>query len=143
MASLIVVMGTGLWGCGGKSDVPVGDAAERIRKLALAYVQYAASHQGVGPKDQAVLTKYLIDENQLPPNEAAEYFVSPRDNAPYLIHWGQRPLGAPIGPNPPQPTILIAERTGHEGTRYIADGLPSVKEYPMEECESLIPSGMK
>src|SRR5688572_13884215 len=42
-----------LAGCGGgKPDVPVGDAAEKIRKLALAYVEYASTNNGRGPADK-------------------------------------------------------------------------------------------
>ena len=116
-------------GCGsGKSDVPVGDAAENIRKLALAYVEYAAANQGVGPADKSTLAKFLAKDNLISDEEAQAFFVSPRDKQPYVIRWRKRPMGNPVGNNPPQPNIIIFESTGADGTRYVADGRLSVKE---------------
>ncbi len=128
--TLVVTAATCLCsGCaGGKSDVPVGDAAENIRKLALAYVEYAAVNQGVGPADQPTLAKFLAKDNLISDEEAAEFFVSPRDKQPYVIRWRQRPMASPVGNNPPQPNIIIFESTGADGTRYVADGRLSVKE---------------
>jgi hypothetical protein len=125
-------------GCGGQPKVPVDEAAENIRKLALGYVQYAAANRGVGPADQAVLEKFLVTRHGFSPEEAKACFVSPRDNQPFMVRWSQRPSGSgPIGPNPPKPAIIIAERNGADGTRYTADGLVSVKELPASEVSQL------
>lgn len=130
-----------LSGCGRKSDVPVGDGAERIRKLALAYVQYAATNGGAGPANQEVLAKYLMQRNRLSKEDAAASFVSPRDNQPYIIHWGVRPMGsAPIGPDPPKPEIIILEKTGADGTRYVANGLMSIKQMSVSELAEVAPT---
>lgn len=127
-------------GCGGaKSDVPVGDAAENIRKLTLAYVQYAGAHGGKGPADKKALAKAVADDNLITVEEAEKFFVSPRDNQPYVIRWSQRPMGRPEGPNPPKPNILIFETTGADGTRYVADGQMSVKELSEERFNQLVP----
>ena len=129
-----------LAGCGGgKSDVPVGDAAENIRRLNLAYVQYAGAHGGVGPADKKTLAKAVADDNLISVEEAEKFFVSPRDNQPYIIRWGQRPMGRPVGPDPPKPTIIIFENSGADGTRYIADGQMSVRELPQDAFSKAVP----
>jgi hypothetical protein len=125
-------------GCGRRPDVPVDDAAEHLRKLALGYVQYAATNRGVGPANQAVLEKVLVERNGLSPEETKACFISPRDNQPFIVRWGQRPTGSgPAGPSPPKPAIIIAELNGANGTRYVADGLMSVKELPAAEVSQL------
>jgi hypothetical protein len=135
LAAVIVVAG-----CGGGPEVPVGNPAENIRKLALAYVRYAATNRGVGPSNQEALTTFLMQSNGLSQEEAKEYFVSPRDHQPYDVYWGRRPLGTgPIGHNPPQPSIIIVERTGAEGTRYVADGQVAVKEMSAAEFARAVP----
>lgn len=129
-----------LGGCSsGKSGVPVGDAAENIRKLALAYVEYAATNQGVGPADKLTLAKFLAKDNLISAEEAEAFFVSPRDNQPYIIRWRQRPMATPVGNNPPQPNIIIFESTGADGTRYVADGRLSVKELSDEAFAQAVP----
>ena len=127
-------------GCGGpKSDVPVGDAAENIRRLTLAYVKYAGAHGGAGPADQKTLAKAFADDNLISVAEAEKFFVSPRDNQPYVIRWGQRPLGPVVGPDPPKPNIIVYENTGADGTRYVGDGLVSIRELSDEAFNELVP----
>jgi hypothetical protein len=127
-------------GCAtGKSDVPVGGAAENIRRLALAYVEYAAANNGVGPADKQQLAKFFAKDNLISTEEAEAFFVSPRDNQPYVIRWRQRPMGRPVGNNPPQPNIIIFENTGADGTRYVADGRISVKELSHEAFSQAVP----
>lgn len=136
-ASLAVVVL--LVGCAGKQTVPVGNAAEHIRKLALGYVQFAAANQGVGPADQETLKKHLIERSHLTPEQADSAFVSPRDNQPYQVFWAIRPMGSgPIGPDPPKPSIIIVEKTGADGTRYLADGRLSIRQLPPAEVDALL-----
>jgi hypothetical protein len=126
-------------GCS-EPEVPVGDAAENIRKLALGYVQYAAANGGVGPADQQALTKFMVERNNIPQDEVEKSFVSIRDKQPYIIRWGVRPQGTgPMGARPPQPVILIMERTGADGVRYVADSRPSVNQMTEEELKQLVP----
>jgi hypothetical protein len=127
-------------GCGSKSDVPVGKAAENIRKLALAYVQFAATNKGIGPSNKDALASFLAKQNRLSREAAEAYFVSPRDNQPYVIRWGLRPLGsASIGPDVPEPSIIIIERTGVDGVRYIADGQLGIRQLSDEELQHAVP----
>lgn len=137
LAAVVLVL---VAGCGGESEVPVGDAAENIRKLALGYVQYAATNRGVGPADQKALTKFMVERNALPPEEVEKSFVSIRDNQPYIIRWGLRPQGSgPLGAQAPQPVIIIMERTGAEGTRYVADSRPEISQMTEEELKQQVP----
>jgi hypothetical protein len=134
--SLLAVMA----GCGGGTpDVPVGDAADNIRKLALAYVEYAAAHGGVGPKDEAELTKILVANSGDTAAEASVRFTSPRDNKPYVIRWKQRTMGPSRGPDPPQASLLIYEQDGLDGRRYTADGRLSIKEMSDEQISQTYP----
>jgi hypothetical protein len=127
-------------GCGGQSEVPVGDAADNIRKLALGYVQYAATNRGVGPADQKTLTKFMVERNALPPEEVEKSFVSIRDNQPYIIRWSVRPQGSgPPGAEAPKPVVIIIERTGADGTRYVADSRPEISQMTDEELKQHVP----
>ncbi len=128
-----------LAGCGEKSDVPVGDPAENIRKLALAYVQYAAAHGGVGPADKESLAKAVAESAGVSADEATSRFTSPRDSKPYVIRWKQRPMGPSQGPDAPQPALLIYEQDGLDGTRYTADGRLSIKEMSDEQISQIYP----
>jgi hypothetical protein len=129
-----------LAGCGGASEVPVGDAAENIRKLALGYVQYAATNRGVGPANQQALTKFMVERNALPQEEVEKSFVSIRDNQPYIVRWGLRPQGSgPLGAEAPKPIIIIMERTGADGTRYVADSRPEISQMTEEELKQQVP----
>lgn len=129
-----------LWGCGGSRTVPTGDAAENIRKLALGYVQFAAANQGIGPSNQDVLKKFLMQRSGLTEQEAEATFTSPRDQQRYEIFWGQRPMGTrPSGHDPPKPAVIVVEAAGAGGTRYIADGQLSIKELPESEVIQMLP----
>jgi hypothetical protein len=133
MASIIA-------GCSrGSPDVPVGDAAENIRKLALAYLDYAAAHGGVGPPDQAALAETLVKTVGDSAEQATARFTSPRDNKPYVIRWKQRPMGPPRGHDPPKARLLIYEQDGLDGTRYTADGQLSIKEMSDEQIRETYP----
>jgi hypothetical protein len=128
----LAVFVTAIVGCGGKADVPVGDAAENIRKLALAYVQYASAHGGVGPADEETLAKAVAASEGISAEEAKKRFTSIRDNKPYVIRWKQRPIAPATGPDMPKANLLIYEQDGAEGTRYTADGRLSIKELSNE-----------
>jgi hypothetical protein len=80
-------------GCGAARTVPVGNAAENIRKLALGYVQFAATNQGIGPTNQEALKKFLTQRSGLSTQEVDAAFTSPRDHQPYEVFWRQRPMG--------------------------------------------------
>jgi hypothetical protein len=74
-ASVVVGVALGLAGCRSHSQLPVDDATEKLRKLALAYVQFAATNNGIGPADEASLAKFLAQRNGLSREDAKPYFV--------------------------------------------------------------------
>ncbi len=137
-----VLAASAVVGCGRAPDAPVGDATPGIRRLTLAYVQYAAANRGVGPADRASLAKFLMQRNHLSKSDADACFVSPRDHQPYIVRWGQRPFGSAAtatGPDPPKPKILVIEATAVDGTRYAGNGQLSVEQLPEDELANLVP----
>jgi hypothetical protein len=133
------VLLAGVLGCGRRSQVPVGEPAENLRKLALGYVQFAAGNRGVGPADRESFQDFIVRTNQMTEEQADTFFVSPRDNQPYVIQWGLRPAGSqPIGPDPPQAPIIIYEARGTGRTRYVVDGRLSILELTPEEFEKAV-----
>jgi hypothetical protein len=136
LASLLAIMA----GCGrGAPDVPDDDAAENIRELALAYLDYAAAHKGVGPADQAALAETLVTTAGVSTEEANARFTSPRDKKPYVIRWKQRPMDPALGHDPPKARLLIYEQEGLGGTRYTADGQLAIKEMSDEDIRATYP----
>ena len=132
------VLAAAVAGCARTAEVPVGDAAKNIRLLALGYVQFAASHGGVGPPNQEALSKFLVESKKIPKAEVEKYFVSPRDNQPYEIFWGQRPVA--MGPDSLKPSIIVVERAGADGTRFVADGMVGVKQLSAAEFAQAVPN---
>lgn len=125
--------------CGPVSKVPEGDPAENIRSLALGYCQAAAANRGIGPSGEEQLIKFLVQRNEIPEEEARKMLISPRDNEPYVIRWGLKPSGNMLEENAPPPPIIIYEKTGADGTRYVADGRMSILALTPEEFAEAVP----
>ena len=86
-----------------------------------------------------ILTAYCeaAQKLQRPPNHLDELkpflqklgdpgrlLVSAHDGQPYEILWGIDPLQLrSTGPGEPQPPLIVHERTGKNGIRYVATGL--------------------
>ncbi|MEO2047970.1 MAG: hypothetical protein ABGX16_15530 [Pirellulales bacterium] len=136
---MAVVTCMAIVGCSQKSQVPTGKPAENIRKLALAYVQSSSTNRGIGPKDKQSLIKFMVHRIGLSEQEADKLFVSPRDNHPYVILWGIALEGSgPMGPRPPKPKIIAYEKSGADGTRYVADGRISIVQMSQEDFSKWI-----
>ncbi len=110
-----------------------------LESCALAYVEYAAAHNGVGPADKAALATTLVKNGGDSEEEANARFTSPRDNKAYVISWKQRPMGPPRGHDPPKARLLIYEQDGLDGRRYTADGQLSIKEMSDETIRQTYP----
>jgi hypothetical protein len=137
---LVAALASIIAGCGrSTSGVPDDDAAENIRELALAYLDYAAAHNGVGPPDQAALAKTLVTTAGVSADQANARFTSPRDKKPYVIRWKQRAMEPALGPDPPKTRLLIYEQEGLGGTRYTADGQLAIKEMSDEDIRATYP----
>lgn len=116
-----------------------GDTVVAMRRLTLAYSQYAAQNRGMGPANQAALVKFIMQHDRISQDAAEAFFVSPRDKQPYIVRWGRRPLGAAIlGPDPPTPEILVVEATALGGQRFVADGQGTVQQIAEAEAAQLV-----
>jgi hypothetical protein len=136
----VVLLSAFIVGCGrGAPAVPDDDAAENIGQLALAYLDYASTHKGVGPADQAELAKALEANAGISADEARGRLTSPRDDKPYVIRWKQRPMAPALGHDPPKANLLIYEQDGSGGTRYTADGQLAIKEMSDEDIRATYP----
>jgi len=124
----------GATGCSPKGNTGTGDAAERLRALAINYQRYAGQNQGNGPPTEQKF-KDFIKKVGLPEGITIDdLFISPRDNQPYEIRYKVRP-GSP-GPDSP---VIMWEQTGEGGTRQIARSSGSVLVVPEAEFEQLKP----
>ena len=110
------------WGCRGE---PAGPDVESLKAVAELYAQYAASHQGKPPANEAELRKFLATlESQARAAGAAgpargtrfdAYFVSTRDGQPFVIRYG-----TPVSYDPKSAEVLAAEAAGVGGKRLVA-----------------------
>jgi hypothetical protein len=89
------------------------------------------------------LKKFLVEQSNFTEADAAKLFVSPRDNEPYVINWGIRAQGVQKAPGEaPVPPIIIYEKTGADGTRYVANGWMSVRQLSDSEFAQEVPDAM-
>jgi hypothetical protein len=112
----------GLTGCAGPAPVANPEKLP-LRHLAILYGQYRNSHMGKAPKDEAEFKKFLnsLDATQLAAagldkSEVDSMFISPRDKQPYAIRYGD----APPAPGPDGPSVVVFEKQGVAGKRYVA-----------------------
>jgi hypothetical protein len=87
-----------LAGCAPTVDLST-PTAQRLQSLAVIYLDYAGV-TGNGPVDEQQLFRHIanIPSELLPVNElradtASRYFVSERDEKPFVIRYGQSLLG--------------------------------------------------
>ncbi len=132
---LVALSALCLSACGSGSDVPTGDGAEHLRRLAIEFSTYRGTHRGQTPKDEAAFRKYL-ENSSSQERDIDDMLTSPRDGQPYMIRYG---INVPIpSPEVEQP-VIIYEQTGADGTRYVAFGTGGVNEVTEEEFQQLLP----
>jgi hypothetical protein len=123
-------------GCGGSSDIDPATAAS-LKGMAGMYVEYAMSHQNVGPPDAETLKKHA---RALDPRTAGgagfdisrldEYFVSPRDKQPLQVRYG-----VPVSNLGRGAPIIAHEQTGVKGKKLAV--------YANNKIEELDDAGLK
>ena len=110
-------------GCEKKVDL-AAVYGTNIKKVHLGYRIFMASHNDVGPKDEASFKEYLkTDHNavfrmkrvDVTPETVEEIFVSERDGQPFKIRYGLK--GS-------QNHAVVFESVGIDGKRMIAFGKP-------------------
>jgi hypothetical protein len=134
-ASFMVV-----FGCGSR-EVGTGAEADpsRINEIATLYTSYMNRHAGRPPATESEFKQYVAERGE-PLFKAAgvstadELFVSPRDNQPYVILYGNEAAKL-ISRG-----IVVHERTGVGGRRLIGYRIGSVEELDDAEFRKLVPA---
>lgn len=112
-------------GCGDKQEATGQTEAEvRLKGLVLLYSAYTGSHMGQGPATEEQFKAWIdaMPERQRQSygvTDLASIWVSPRDNEPFVIRYGQSAGPPAMGENPKDP-IIAHEATGEGGSRYVA-----------------------
>jgi hypothetical protein len=123
-------------GCGGSSEVDPAAAAS-LKGMAGMYVEYAQSHQNVGPPDAETLKKHAKATDPRTLGGAGvdiahldDYFVSPRDKQPLQVRYGVAVTN--LGRGAP---IIAHEQTGVKGKKLAV--------YANNKIEELDDAGLK
>lgn len=133
-AARTVVLGLAacLWATGCKDPQRQEPEVERnLKALAVCFGRYVSQNRGQGPPNEAEFKKFIRSQTAeleglgLTAADVDGLFVSPRDNQPFEIAWK-----ATVGPPGPdgQSNMIIWEKTGLNGKRYVANGLVKIEE---------------
>jgi hypothetical protein len=127
-------------GCGGSttSGVTQTSTKTRIESLYNLYKSYIDVKKKSPPNEQALrdhykeLTEQQLDE-MLISRDLEAIFVSDRDNQPFQVAYGQNlnPGGEPVA--------VIYEKTGANGTKYVALSIGYSEEYDAETLQQYLP----
>jgi len=126
-----------LVGCGGSS--PTREPIERsnLKPLAVLYGKFIARNRGIPPANEAEFKKYVETDGRdtiadLGVTNLEGLFVSPRDQKPYVVLYGD-PSNRANG------ELIAYEQEGVEGTRLVVDSLAIVREVNEEQFRQLVP----
>ncbi len=134
----LAVLGVAASGCGGvkvepREKIPEGEA--EIKHLMSLYTDYvAANHKAPANADQLKAYAKKQEPAKLSAigiENADAAFVSPRDKKPYVV----RPLGKTQSPM----SVVIYEKDGVEGKRYVAMAQGAVFEAEPDRFKELVP----
>jgi hypothetical protein len=132
--SLTVFLATG---CSSRPK-PIGESSspetlnpeeEAIHHVSLAYREActALKKAPTGVKDLKPFLKQYGDPDHV--------LISPNDGQPYEIAWGTMPMRPPR--NTKANPVLISEKTGKDGKRYVVDFMLRVRHVTDEEFQTL------
>jgi hypothetical protein len=135
LAALLAVQA----GCGGSAGVE--EEASTLKPLAVLYGQYLGQHRGQPPANEAEFKSYIeaqaaVLQQQYGLSDINSFFVSSRDDKPYVILYG--PLTGPPGPGG-QP-VFAYEQQGVGGRRLVASSLGAVEEVDEATFKRLVPT---
>jgi hypothetical protein len=116
------------------SDVqkPQSESDKHLQTLAVYYGRFMSVNRGMGPPSEAELKKFVksrpaseLQTFGFEPDTVDQMFISPRDQEPYGIA-----LKIPGGVPKPDGTVtmIIWEKTGVNGKRYVADAVGRIEE---------------
>jgi hypothetical protein len=115
----LLLMLTLLAGC--SSAAPPLVPKEHGENLTMILTAYLEAHEKLQrpPRNQEELRPFLQKLG-----DPAHLLVSPHDGQPYEILWGVDPRQVDgTDPANPRPALIAHERTGVNGTRYVATGM--------------------
>lgn len=121
-------------GCGTASSTSPGDArAARgvLKVLGVEYARFAAEHNGRPPADKEELTAFLQTRKDHIPglNDVEQLFVSPRDNQPLVVFYGNAMPPADDSGIP----LIARETTGADGNCLVANTRGGVEEMAIDQ----------
>ncbi|MCS7045719.1 MAG: hypothetical protein NZO58_05140 [Gemmataceae bacterium] len=121
-----------LVGCG-SGPSPAATSAEHLRQLARLCGNYASVHKGKMPTDVDELKKFAktFDKSGA---DTDSFFVSPRDNEPYVLKLNVTMSMPGIG----KKMLLAYEKTGVGGKRFVAYNTVEVEEVDEARFNELI-----
>jgi hypothetical protein len=127
-----------LLGCGGSRTPPVEEVS--IKALTILYGRFFQSHQGKPPADEAefrafVETVSAEDIAELGAKDLSKLWTSVRDGQPYVVTYGN--LTNPQGPAGP---VVIYEKIGSGGKRFVGTSLGNVEEVDEARFRELVPA---
>lgn len=105
---------------------PAGPDVESLKAVAELYAQYAATHKGVPPANEAELKAFVtaLEAEAMQPTEPGQkprpspkldrYFTSTRDGKPFVVKYG-----VPVEYSADSTTILAHEVDGVSGRRLV------------------------
>jgi hypothetical protein len=129
-----------LLSAGCQAQKEAAQEASTIKPLALLYGQFLGKHKGQPPKDEAEFKAFvqaqgkpMLDSFAIA--DADSLFVSPRDKQPYGVIYGK----ASGPPGPGGAPVIIYEKSGSGGKRYVASNLGAVEEVDSTKFQELVP----
>jgi len=127
LGGLFAFVVIGAVGCGdGEGDKPgASETEQQLRRIARVYGTYQGAHRGAVAANEQELKDWIAslpEEQQklLGMSGGDSVWVSPRDNQPFVIRFGQEAGPPAMGPpSEVKDPILVHEKTGQDGKRYV------------------------
>jgi len=123
-------------GCGSGGSSGCTEAEKNIHDVAVLCGTYASRNQGKLPPSLDELKKFAKSAKNLPLTVTDQMFISPRDNQPFVLVSLER---MPV-PGSGKTTVIVYEKTGSGGRRYVADPVAKVEEVDEATFKTLVPN---
>lgn len=139
---LVLVMFCAAAGCYSRGKSNKAEEASPLKPIAKFYGDFINQHQGRPPSGEAEFKAFLKEatnadrlKDTFKITDIDKLLISPRDNKPYVIYYGnisnnQGPGGAPV---------VAYEKVGVAGKRFIASALGAVAEVDEATFHRMVP----
>jgi hypothetical protein len=125
-----------LLGCGGEPASPRGAVLSPLKALLSLYSQ-ATTQSGHRPANEAEFKEFVAQNGgellKAYKTDAEKAFISPRDNQPFVVVYGQRPAGMAAG-------VVAYEQTGVDGIRQVGFELGYIEEVDDAKFKEMVPN---